>query len=168
MKLNYKRISISKEQIFLLHKKKYEIFLSDKFNMPIMLEIMDDDRLGYSPQSVCLIAAINSKKYILPKLLKRDLSYCRLELDQKENVMRVAYMKTMLGKRKNSWQNYLQAMLCDVFDIKKVVFEDVLPKGKKYLSESSLYQIAEVINDRGIIDICCSVNKQYLQTLFAE
>lgn len=167
MIIGLKKISIIEELIAKPRLWQYEQILSKKLAQNIKIDI-NPGNFGLPPWYTSVRGTINSDKYLLPKLIQEDLAYCNSGIDLRTKTMKVAYMETLWGNRKNSWQNYVQAVLCDVFNLEKVIFEQVLSAGQKYIKNSELYKQEEVVDRGNHFDIICSVNKIYLEKLFLE
>lgn len=167
MIIDHKKISIIEKLIARPVLQQYEIILSEKLAQNIKIDIKSSN-FGLPFWYISVKAAINSDKCLLPKLIQEDLSYCNSGIDLRTKTMKVTYMATMWGNRKKSWQNYVQAVLCDIFNLEKVIFEQVLSAGNKYIRNSDLYKFENLVNRHDSVDIICSVNKAYLERLFSE
>ncbi len=142
----------------------YSDLFANKIKQPVYLEMTVDHKCSWFSSNYL---ALQTDKFSLYKIFFDAVCWCKFSFNYRTKTAKVGYMATTMGFKKRGLQQMLQAAICELFDVEKIVFEQTLPDGKRYIKKSKLFlnYSSEIIHEKRT-DFYCDVNKDYLKTLF--
>ena len=147
--------------------KLHEPVFSNILNQPI--SFIRGGEARFKNKYVHYFGIKNEKKIIDNLLSRGGIVWCNLTLyktnyNNKLNYQ-ITYMQTRNKYRKHGLQELLQAIVCDTFEIKELRFVTTYRLGEKYIQNSSLFSIKEVIPHILYPDILCTVDLEKCREL---